>query len=157
MHMTQITWGERAGKAGRLTIGCAAVIFNATRQAILLTRRHDNGRWCLPGGHMEPGERVDEACVREVEEETGLEVRIERLIGVYSGYDRLVEYADGNRFQIVGLCFEATAIGGTLGGSDETTAYGYFTLEELALMDVVEHHLERIRDAFTPHLQAYIR
>ena len=69
--MAQIIWGERAARAGRLTIGCAAVIFSDDRTAVLLTRRQDNGRWCLPGGHMEAGERADEACAREVREETG--------------------------------------------------------------------------------------
>lgn len=99
-------------------------------------------------GSRYAGERVDEACAREVKEETGLQVCIDRLIGVYSGCDRLVEYADGNRFQIVGLCFEAPPIDGPLRLSDEITAYGYFSREELALMDVVEHHEERIREDF---------
>ena len=82
----------------------------------------------MPGGHMEPGESATEACAREVWEETGLKVRIGRLIGVYTNPHRIVEYADGNRYQIVALSFEAEPIGGELGISDETTECGYFSL-----------------------------
>src|SRR5690349_21801151 len=62
MQMAKIIQGERIGKLGKLVIGCSALIFDEKREKILLTRRSDNGRWCLPGGHMEAGESVAEAC-----------------------------------------------------------------------------------------------
>lgn len=68
--MPQIIYGERAGRLGRLAVGCSATIFDETRQKVFLTRRSDNGKWCLPGGQMEPGESAVEACQREVAEET---------------------------------------------------------------------------------------
>jgi ADP-ribose pyrophosphatase YjhB (NUDIX family) len=145
--MAEIIYGERIGKEGKLTVACSAVIFDEARQRILLTRRDDNGRWCLPGGHMEVGESVAEACAREVEEETGLRVQVQRLIGVYSSPHMLLTYADGNRYQIVALCFEAEVKDGELGLSDETTEVGYFTVAEIEMMDVMEHHRPRIRDA----------
>ena len=123
------------------------MIFDPTRQKVLLTRRTDNGRWCLPGGGMDPGESASEACAREVLEETGLEVRVGRLIGVYTTPHRIVEYVDGNRIQPVALSFEAHPIGGGLSLSDETTEVGYFSLPEMETMDVMEHHHERILDA----------
>lgn len=52
---------------------------------VLLTRREDFDVWCLPGGQVDAGESLAEAARREVREETGLEVRIERLVGMYSG------------------------------------------------------------------------
>jgi hypothetical protein len=57
-----------------------------------------------------------------------------------------VEYADGNRYHIVALNFEAEPIGGTLTISDETTDYGYFSWDEMAHMDVMETHVERLTD-----------
>ena len=48
---------------------------------------------------MDPGESVTEACAREVWEETGLQGRVGKLIGVYSDPHQLVEYADSNRFR----------------------------------------------------------
>ena len=82
--MSNLSFGQRIGKEGELRPGASALIFNETRDRILMTQREDNNRWCLPGGGMDPGERAAEACVREVLEETGLEVRVVRLVGVYT-------------------------------------------------------------------------
>lgn len=122
-----------------------------------MTRRADSGRWCLPGGHMEPGESVVEACIRECREETGLDVRVVRLIGVHGSPHRVIEYAPDNRQQIVALTFEVEPTGGAPSLSDETTEIGYFTPDQLAAMDVHEHHRERIADAFAGTPTPFIR
>jgi 8-oxo-dGTP pyrophosphatase MutT (NUDIX family) len=103
------------------------------------SRRTDNGRWCLPGGMMESGESVAEACIREVWEETGLHARITRLVGVYSNPDQLVVYPDGNKAFFVVLSFEAEIIDGELGLSNETTAFGYYSLAEMESMPMHGH------------------
>ena len=144
--MTQILYGERIGKQGKLRVGCSAAIFDE-RKRVLLTRRSDNGMWCLPGGAMEPGESVVEACEREVLEETGLSVRVKRMIGVYSNRDQLIVYPDGKKIQVVALHFEAEIMGGEPGLSNETTDYGYFSLDEIQGMDLIESHRERILDS----------
>lgn len=64
--MAKVLQGERVGKLGAILLGCSAVILDPTRRKVLLTRRADNGRWCLPGGRMEPGESAAEACARGV-------------------------------------------------------------------------------------------
>ena len=155
--MTQILYGERLGKEGQLRTGCSAVIFNATHTKVLLTRRTDNGGWCIPGGGMESGESAAEACIREVWEETGLHVRVKRLVGVYSHPDQLIVYADGNKFQIVALHFEAEIIGGELGLSDETSDYGYFTMNEIEGLEMLGRHKERILDTLANQPEAFIK
>lgn len=155
--MAKVLHGERIGKTANLRVGCSATIFDETGERILLTRRTDNRRWCLPGGATDPGESVEETCVREVWEETGLQVRVVRLIGVYSSPDVVIKYADGNRWQVISLSFEAEVIGGELGLSDETTEVGYFTQVEIAAMDVMEHQLPRIADAWADEERAFIR
>jgi ADP-ribose pyrophosphatase YjhB (NUDIX family) len=156
--MTQVLFGDRIGKDARIRFGCSAAIFDSQRKKILLTRRSDNGLWCLPGGALIPGESVAEACVREVVEETGLEVRILRLIGVYSDPNRIVEYSDGHRCQIVALNFEAEVTGGELKITPETQAYGYYSLAEFQKMDnVMSNHRDRILDAFMDGAEPYIR
>jgi ADP-ribose pyrophosphatase YjhB (NUDIX family) len=155
--MTQVLYGPRLGKLGQLRFGCCAVIFDDRRQKVLLTRRADNGLWCLPGGAMDPGESVEECCQREVREETGLEVRLERLIGVYSNRDQLVIYPDGNKVQIVVVSFEAYVSGGSLGLSNETTEAGYFTPSEMSSMPMHGRHLERVEDALLNQATVILR
>ena len=74
--MSNLIRGERVGRQAKLRVGASAIIFGRARQNVLLTRRSDNGRWCLPGGGMDPGESVAETYIREVLEETGLEVEV---------------------------------------------------------------------------------
>lgn len=106
---------------------------------------------------MESGESVAEACEREVFEETGLRVRVTRLVGVYSYPDQLVVYPDGNKAQIVALHFEAEIIGGQLGLSNETTEVGYFTREEIQGMELFGRHKERVSDTLEKHPRALIK
>ncbi len=155
--MAKLVFGERIGKTAALKIGSGAVIFDETRQRILLTQRMDNSRWCLPSGGAEPGESAAEACVREVWEETGLHVAVKKLIGIYTTPHMITEYADGNRFQFMSFCFEAEVTGGELGLSDETKAYGYFSVEEMEKLDLMESHRWRIADALAGQDAAFIR
>jgi 8-oxo-dGTP pyrophosphatase MutT (NUDIX family) len=122
--MSTIRRGERIGKEGALRVGASALIFDEARDRILMTQRSDNSRWCLPGGGMDPGESASETCIREVMEETGLQVQVTRLIGVYTTPDMLIEYLDGNKIQPVSFSFEAEITGGELGLSDETIDFG---------------------------------
>jgi 8-oxo-dGTP pyrophosphatase MutT (NUDIX family) len=153
----QIIRGERIGKDAKLMPGCAAVIFDAAHEKILLTRRQDNGLWCLPGGRMEPGETAAEAVEREVFEETGLRVRALRLIGIYTSPDFVVAYADGNRHQLVAMSFEAKITGGEMGLSDETTEVGFFAPEQIKAMPIVSHHWQRIEDALLNRAEAFFK
>ena len=146
-----LIYGDRIGKLGRLVPACDAVIFNSTGEKVLLTRRTDNGQWCLPS------ESASECCAREVLEETGLVVSVGRLIGVYSTPHRISEYADGNRKQALDLVFEAVRISGELSVSDETTELGYFSPEQMKSMDVMELFHERVNDAFTRQGAAFLR
>ena len=145
--MSKLIFGERIGRSATLRPGASAIIFDAGRQKLLLTRRSDNGRWCLPGGGMDAGESASEACAREVREETGLDVRVTRIAGVYTSPHQIIEYSDGNRIQPIAFSFEAEVVGGELGLSEETTDYGYFTFHEMDGLDLMEHHKERIQDA----------
>ncbi|HKI54245.1 MAG TPA: NUDIX domain-containing protein [Anaerolineales bacterium] len=154
--MTKILYGDRIGAQGKIRLGCSAAIFDELGR-VLLTKRQDNGQWCLPSGGMEPGESAAEACEREVLEETGLSVRVRRFVGVYSHPDQLTVYSEEDKFQIVALHFEAEVIGGELGLSDETSDFGYFTLEEIDSLELLGRHKERILDTLANQKEAFIR
>jgi ADP-ribose pyrophosphatase YjhB (NUDIX family) len=154
---TRLVSGNRIGRQGCLRIGCSATVFSPERDKVLLTRRTDNNLWCLPGGAMEAGESAEETCIREVLEETGLNGRVTRLIGIYSSPDWLVEYPDGKRVQIIAICFEVEVTGGQLTINNEANEFGYFSLEELDNLDLMMHHRQRIADAFSEQCEAFIR
>jgi 8-oxo-dGTP pyrophosphatase MutT (NUDIX family) len=79
---------------------------------VLLARHAEGNRWLLPGGAIEPGETPADAAVREAWEETGLVVRLTRLIGVFGGPDFVVHYRNGDRASYVSSVFEGAIDGG---------------------------------------------
>lgn len=144
----RILTGERIGKTAHLRVGTSTAVLDDSGRKILLTQRADNAQWCMPGGSMTPGESMVETCQRETLEETGLDVRVSRLIGMYSSPDFILEYVDGNRVQLVEFCCLAERLGGDLHLSDETLAVGYFSPEEMDAMDILENHRRIIADVF---------
>ena len=90
-----------------------AAIFDASGR-ICLIRRADNRHWALPGGAIEADETAAAAAVREVKEETGLDVKVLRLVGVYSNPgDTTITYPDGITRIWVSILFECAVVGGT--------------------------------------------
>jgi glycerol-1-phosphatase len=125
---------------------------------LLLMQRSDNGAWGLPGGYVELGESVAAATAREVLEETGVQIELGRLVGVYSDPDRqVIAYPDGRRVQAVNLCFEARPVGQTEPTTpEESLATGYFAPGALP-EPFVPIHAIRIRDALDGDPAARIR
>ena len=154
--MAKITIGNRVGKNGRLGVGCSASIFDARGEKVLLARRTDNGKWTAPGGYMESGENFSEACMREVWEETGLKVTVKRLIGIFTSPNHLVEYADGNKWQLVVLHFEAEFVSGELKPSEETTEFGFFSIPEINDLDMNNLDRKRVLAGFAKSSGAII-
>jgi ADP-ribose pyrophosphatase YjhB (NUDIX family) len=127
-------------------------------EEILLMQRSDNGHWGLPGGHVEPGESVAEAALREVFEETGWRIELGRLVGVYSEPARqTVEVRGGERVQLVNLCFDALALEQLAPTTpEETLASGFFSRSGLP-EPLVPIHGIRIQDAFAAGQAACVR
>ena len=148
--------GPRIGKQGVLRVCCVAAIFDEAGR-LLLTRRRDDGFWCFPGGAMDAGESVTEACEREVLEETGLRVRAAKLKAVYSSPDYICEYEDGNRWHTVELFFLAHVVGGTLGISDETTDARFFLRAETDVLQLHKPDRDRLADAFADQSEVQVR
>src|SRR5215471_10562647 len=118
---------DSSGGLTQFRVGVNAIIFDEGR--VLLAHRRDIDWWNLPGGGMEAGETVDEAIRREVYEETGLEIKVEQLIGVYSKPQK----------QEVVLTFLCEVIGGALQSTEETRESRYFAPDALPENTLPKH------------------
>ena len=87
---------------------------------LLLIERTDNGLWALPGGAQDLGESVVQAAQREVREETGIEVEITGLSGIYSDPRHVIAYDNGGVRQEFSFCFHAKPTGGELRSSSQS-------------------------------------
>lgn len=134
-----------APAANSLVVGGSAVVVDDEGR-ILLQRRSDSGNWALPGGAMDIGETFAQSVVREVKEETGFDVRIERIIGIYSDPGHVFAYDDGEVRQEFNICLAATIVGGELSVSSESTDVRFFTPDELADLAMHESIRKRIED-----------
>ena len=122
-----------------IMLGANIAIFKSGR--ILLTKREDFEVWCLPGGVVEVGESVAQAAIREAREETGLEVELLRLVGVYSTIEG-VYGADWHA-----AVFTARPTGGALSPqASEVLELRFFDPDELP-HDLLWWHRQRIADA----------
>ncbi|MDT3443509.1 MULTISPECIES: NUDIX domain-containing protein [unclassified Pseudofrankia] len=131
--------------ANSLVVGGSAIVTDEGGR-ILLERRRDNGRWGLPGGGMQIGEWFVDCVVREVREETGFEVRVDRVVGVYSNPGHVMVYADGERRQEFSVCCACTIIGGELRVSHESTAVEFVAVDDLDQLEFHESARQRISD-----------
>ena len=127
------------------SIGAFAVILDQQRR-VLLCHRRDLDIWNLPGGGVESGELPTEAVVREVKEETGLDVAIDRLVGVYGKTDK---------DELV-FAFVCRIVGGEIAVTDEADKCEYFEVERIP-SNTAPKHVGRIHDALGSAVQPVIR
>ena len=141
----------------RLSVS-AVVRRQAGGSEILLMQRSDNEHWGLPGGYVEPGESVAQACAREVQEETGWTVEVGPLLGVYSDpAHQVIDYGDGRRVQAVNLCFDAVALEpGEPTTPEETLRSDFFARDALPEPFVPIHQI-RVSDALEGAAETRIR
>ena len=134
------------GKVGHekiIIVYAGGCIFNEKGE-VLLQKRSDCNKWGFPGGALELGETPQMAAKREVEEETGLDVEVGNLIGVYTDCD--VVCANGDRVQSICIGYEMTIVGGSLVcDKDETLDLKYFSLDGMPELFCKQHE-ELLRD-----------
>ena len=120
----------------RHSVSVAAAIFDDSGENVLLIKRRDNGRWEPPGGVLELDETIEEGLRREVREETGAEIGVGPLTGVYKNMER----------GIVALVFRCKLKSGTSAETAEATAVRWVQRTNLETV-MPEAYAVRIRDA----------
>lgn len=105
---------------------------------VLLQCRGDSKKWGFPGGAIELGETPEMAAIREVKEETGLDVKVSNLIGIYTDCD--MEYPNGDKAHSICIVYELETIGGQLKCDNvETVNLKYFALDEMPELFCKQH------------------
>ena len=131
-------YGEIRRKVGQSLIlvpGVAAIVRDG-RGRILFQRKPD-GTWSLPAGAIEPGENPAQAIVREVLEETGLQINPERLVGIFGGLGFRYRYPNGDEVEYTVVLFECSAENPLAGfTNDETDRLEYFAPEEIPALEL---------------------
>ena len=144
-----------APKANSLVVAVGAVVRN-DRGDVLLIERTDNGLWALPGGAQEIGESVKDAVRREVREETGIEVEVTGLTGVYSDPAPVIAYDDGEVRQEFSLCFAARATSGSLRPSSESRQARWVAPDQISGLNIHPSMRLRIQHGLSGQSTPYI-
>jgi ADP-ribose pyrophosphatase YjhB (NUDIX family) len=132
--------------AANSLVPAASAIVTDVQGRILLHRRRDNEQWALPGGVMELGESLSDCVVREVREETGLDVEPVRIVGIYSDPRHVFAYDDGEVRQEFSICFECRITGGDQSVSDESYEVEFFSSDKIADLPMVDRVRLRVTD-----------
>ncbi|MGW0107484.1 NUDIX domain-containing protein [Streptomyces cellulosae] len=112
---------------------------------LLLIHKTDNDLWALPGGGHDIGERIGDTVVREVLEETGIQVEVDSIVGLYTDPEHVLAYDDGEVRQQFSICFRARPVGGSLRTSSESKEVRWVDPADLDGLDIHPSMMLRIR------------
>jgi ADP-ribose pyrophosphatase YjhB (NUDIX family) len=148
MTVNYVRWLRSYVGHQRLLQLAASAFITDDQGSVLLGRRTDVMLWAPPSGVVQLGETPAETLVREVLEETGLHVEVERLIGLYTGRDFEWTYPNGDQAQIVSAFFACRATGGQLTPDHaEFVSLGYYAPGHLP--PLMPRYVRMLRDALS--------
>lgn len=133
-----------APRANNIVPSVTVVVTNQAGE-LLMVHKTDNDLWALPGGGMDVGEYIAGAAVRETKEETGIDIEVTGIVGLYTNPQHVLAYDDGEVRQQCSACFTSHLLGGELRTSSETREVRFVPLA--ALDDLNVHPSMRLRIA----------
>jgi ADP-ribose pyrophosphatase YjhB (NUDIX family) len=139
----------QAPRAQRIVPAVTVFVMNGEGE-ILLERRSDNGRWGMPGGVQEIGESITQTVVREVREETGIDVEVTGLVGIYTDPGHVIVFSDGEVRQEFSMCFRARQVGGAVAVRGESREVRWVPAGQLGSLDLSVSTRRRLDDALRP-------
>ncbi|MFJ6529604.1 NUDIX hydrolase [Streptomyces longwoodensis] len=144
-----------APKANSLVPSVTAVARNEAGE-VLLIHKTDNDLWALPGGGIDLGESAPDAAVRETKEETGFDVEVIGLVGIYSNPGHVMAYDDGEVRQQFSICFHARIVGGQLRTSSESKQVAFVAPDKLDELSIHPSMRLRIEHGLSDRAEPYI-
>ena len=145
---------SNAPKANSIQPAVSAFVQNENG-LILMIRRTDNDKYAIPGGQQEVGETLTETAVRETKEETGIDIEVTSLIGLYSNPNHIIAYDDGEVRQEFSICFKARPTGGKVKTSAESKEVEWVHLGKLDQLDIHPSIRLRISHALDNKISPY--
>jgi len=134
----------------------ASAIVTDEHGRILLVKRRDNTLWALPGGGHDIGESIEQTAIREVKEETGLDVEVTRLVGIYTNPAHVVAFTDGEVRQQFSLCFTTKLRGGELAIDHESTDIAWTQPADIEQLEMHPSMRLRIQHYLDQRAQPYL-
>ena len=132
------------------------VVVENDKGEILMIRRTDNDNWALPGGAIDLGESVTQAAIRETKEETGIDVEITGLVGIYSDPKHVIHYTSNNEVrQEFSIVLKATSVAGVVRENEEAREVRWISSARVLDQEMdrsmrirITQYLERRQDIF---------
>ena len=120
----------------KIILNCAGALI-IRNEKILFQRRSDNGKWGLIGGLLEMNETYEEAALREIREETGLEVQLDSFLGIFHNHNMV--WSNGDTAHVISAMFTASIVSGEPRIDEESLELRFFGEEEIPEMFAEDH------------------
>ncbi|MEV6488561.1 NUDIX domain-containing protein [Actinoplanes sp. NPDC051633] len=130
MARTEYLDDPDAPKANSIVVAATVFVVD-DHDRVLMIRRTDNGLWAIPGGAQDFGEYIANTAVRETREESGIDVEVTGIIGIYTNPNHVMAYSNGEVRQQFSICFRAQYLSGELTPSGESSEVRWVTRDQL--------------------------
>lgn len=155
MARTEYYDDPQAPKANSIVPAVTVFVLDA-QDRVLLIRRTDNGLWAIPGGAQDFAEYIAQTAVRETKEESGLDVEVTGIVGIYTDPKHVMAYSDGEVRQQFSICFRADLVGGEPRASSESSEVRWVNKGDLSTLDIHPSMQLRIQHGYEHRSEPYI-
>ncbi len=142
---TDYFYRDDAPEANSIKPAAAVAIIN-DRKELLMLHRKDNKKWTMPGGTMEFGESMTDCALREVKEESGLNVEIKDIIGTYTDPNIRVGYSDGEVRQEFTIVYYGEVQGYDVKLDEESNNYVWVSFDQVLELPLADSQRRRLID-----------